>query len=154
MARDAGPFAVLSVFLLGIVAGGVTALLLGTDDKGNTKGALKARIKETKDHIGEGSLWLRNQAGEIAEYVEDQYAKAEKMLEKKLEALRARYDTIDRAKYSKAVSEVVDKMKTTGEVTVSQAKTISQFLLDDYHTLAEEPAKKAPVKAAGKKTAK
>jgi hypothetical protein len=154
MARDAGPFAVLSVFLVGVVAGGVTALLLGTDDKGNTKGALKARIKYTKDHIGEGGLWLRNQAGEIADYVGDQYGKAEKMLEKKLVVLKERYDQIDRAKYSQAVNEVVEKMKTTGEVTVTQAKTISQFLMDDYHTLAEAPVKKAPVKTAGKKATK
>lgn len=153
MARDAGPFAVLSVFFLGIVAGGAAALLLATDDKGNTKGMVRVRIKNTKSRLGEGSLWLRNQAEDIAEYLEEQFAMAKKMLDKKLTVLRERYGKIDRAKYSKAVNEVVSQLKDTGDVTLSQAKTISQFLMDDYQTLAEVPEKKATAKTT-KKAAK
>jgi hypothetical protein len=154
MANGSGPFAVLSVFLFGVVAGGVTALLLGTDDNGNTKAAVKARIKYTKDHIGEGELWIRNQAGEVADYLEEKFAGAQKMLEAKLKVIRERYGKIDQEKYAKAVNEVVDQLKSSGEVTLSQAKTISKYLMDDYHTLAVVPAKKAAPKTGAKKTAK
>lgn len=154
MASGSGPFAVLSVFLFGVVAGGVTALLLGTDDNGSTKPAVKARIKYAKAHIGEGELWMRNQAGEIGDYLEVKFAGAQKMLDAKLKVIRERYGKIDQEKYAKAVNEVVNHLKTSGEVTLSQAKTISKYLMDDYHTLAVAPAKKAAPKTGTKKANK
>lgn len=153
MSRDDHPFAAVSIFLFGVVVGGITALLAGTDEAGNTRPDVKKKIKLSKQRLVEGGQWAQERTEAIIDYAGELVTSAKKQLAEKLQEIQKKYGEIDKAKYAEAVKEVVEQMKEVGGVTVSQAKTLSKYMMDDYQVLAAAIPKKetSPKKAAGKK---
>ena len=145
MSRDTNPFAILSVFFLGTIMGGIGALILGTDERGEIKPKVKTKIKYAKQSLSAGEDWVSYKAHEAAGEVTDALTKAKSQLKAKVEELGAKFGKVDKSKYAKAVGEVISTMKSVGEVTSEQAKVVRKYLLDDYQTVATaimKPARK------------
>jgi hypothetical protein len=143
MSRDVNPFAVVSVFLLGSLIGGAAALLLGTDEEGQTHPRLKNKLKGTKNRLLAGEEWVADLANNAAGEVAKAFTNAREKIKAEVEMLEEKFGEVDKTKYSKAVNEIVDQMKEIGEVTTNQAKVISKYLMDDYQQLAVNPKKTA-----------
>lgn len=139
-------------FLTGLVVGGVAALILATDDKGNTRPEVKNRLAIGKARAKAELAKVREVLNESWEGLNSTYLKAKHDLSIKLEQIKKNAGTIDKARYLQAVNEVMDGLKTSGSVTAAQMGNIKTFLVEDYSKLATAP-EPSPKKPPAKKKA-
>jgi len=148
------PFAGLILFLFGATVGSMLAFLLGTDDEGQMKPVVKAKIKYSKKKMKEGSKWVQETAQDLAksvpESIKKEYEAARKMVAEKVEATKKALGKIDREKYAKLVSEVVENMKKAGTVVGSKADQLKNYLMEDYTLIMTT----TPAKTTRKRTTK
>jgi hypothetical protein len=134
--RYSYPFAGLVIFLFGATVGSIVAFLLGTNDEGEMKPVVKAKIKDSKKKIKAGRKWVQETARDLAESVPENlkaaYEAAKKAVATKVDAAKKALEKIDREKYAKFVSEVVEDMKKAGTVAGTQAGTLKDYLMADY----------------------
>jgi hypothetical protein len=157
MANESHPFEVVSVLIFGAAVGAASALFFSTNDEGTVKPKIKAKIKLFKRRLQAGEEWVSDKAGEAAAQVSKALDEAKVKIEAKVADLKLRFGEVDKEKYAQAVNEVLEQMKEVGEVTNSQAKTISKYLMEDYQTMAAAPAPaptKTPVPAKKSRKAK
>ena len=133
--------------IFGTIIGAITAIFLGTDEKGQTKKKVKEGVGKTKKKVKDLDK------KEVIKTVEKkinkssaEFKKAKAKLTKKLNAAKKKFGTIDKSKYQKMVSEVADELKKTGKTTGAQLKEIKTLLVSDYKKVAPKKKKKAKKK--------
>lgn len=139
-------------FLSGLVIGGITALIVATDDKGETRPEVKSRIALGKAKARAELVKVKEILNESWESLNQHYTKAKHDLSLKLEQIKKNVGDIDKDRYLQAVNEVVAEMKKSGTATNEQLGNIKTFLVEDYSKLAASPAPE-PKKSLAKKKA-
>lgn len=124
MSKGSSMFALVSGVVFGAAAGLVAGLVVGPKLDANTR-------KEFERVAG------------------DVYTKARELIEAKIEVLKVVGASIDQEKYKTLVEEVVEKLRSTGEVTTQAALKLGKELKADWD-VAEKSTKRAPVKTAKK----
>lgn len=143
--RNYGPTLGSLGFLVGAVIGGITAIMLITDETGNTLPEVKNRIALGKARARAEMQKVRGILNESWESLNQHYLKAKHSLILKLEQLKKTAVSIDKTRYMEAVNDVVTEMKKSGTATAEQLTNIKTFLAEDYHRLTTAPdAKKVP----------
>ncbi|MFC1653783.1 hypothetical protein ACFL1M_02970 [Patescibacteria group bacterium] len=133
--------------LFGLIVGAITALFLSTDKKGDTKKPVKEGVGKAKKKIAEvDKKKVLDSIGKKSETASKVISKATKDLEKKLKVAKEKFDSVDKAKYTKAVNEVVSSLKKSGKATGKQLTDIKALLVEDYQKVAPKKAKKSKKK--------
>ena len=79
-------------------------------------------------------------AKKVGKHVEE----AVKLFEHKFGDVKKTFANVDKAKYQKAVTQVIDELKKTGNTTGKQLTEIKDFLMADYAKISKKvtPKKK------------
>lgn len=125
------------IFMIGAAIGALVALLMATDEEGETKKPVKGKLKKVKTKIKENPEAERLLAifGEKSAKVQETYSEAVGMLNEKLTSFKGSVGEIDKSKYTAIVDEVVSDMKTASTMTATQLKKLKSFMLQDFEKL-------------------
>jgi gas vesicle protein len=134
MYRDRGGWGVF--LMLGALIGAVAALLLGTDEEGNTKKPVKVKVKKTKvylhdfkqDHLDP----VKEVFGEKTREAKAAFDEAVERFENKLAAVKGSIESLDRDKYNEVVNDVIADLKKSSGMTTGQLKRLGSYLKNDY----------------------
>lgn len=136
-------------FLVGITAGALAALLVATDEAGNTKKAVKAKVAGAKQKVKANADLERVKVifGKSTKEAQRMYAVAASSLKTKVDELKDSYEMIDKKRYSDAVSQVVAEFKKNNRSTSKELTKLKEYFLEDYQRLSKTAKKPVNKKA-------
>lgn len=141
MSKSRGGFLSFLSMLVGLILGGLAALLLTTDETGDTKAPVKTKIKTLKTKLREASESDRVKKifGQTSQEATTRYRQAKDLLISKLGQLKEAVESIDKDKYKSVVETVMADLKKDGAMTATQLKKLAGYLQADYKKLAAKP---------------
>ena len=110
----------LKGLVIGAIGGAVAGILLAPKSGAETREDIKHFAEDIKDKAT------------------DMYSKAQKEVQKKIEAVKRAGKMIDEGKYKSIVNEVVEEFKQDAEVTSSAAKKLGEQLKGDWNMVKKE----------------
>jgi gas vesicle protein len=141
--KSSGPWGFFT-FMVGIIAGGVAALFLATDEKGATKKQVRSQVAKAKSKVKEvsDSERVKEIFGKSTAEAKRMYAVASSSLKTKVGEIKEQYEKIDKKRYTDAVSQVVAEFKKNNRTTSAELNKLKTYFLEDYERLAK-PDKKS-----------
>lgn len=125
--------------VFGAVMGAILAFLFGTNKDGDTKKEVKAAVKKTKETIEKvDKKKVLEKVDDTAKKVGKHVEEAVKLFEHKFGDVKKTFAGVDKAKYQKAVTQVVEELKKTGKTTSKQLTEIKDFLMADYAKVSKK----------------
>ena len=124
-------------FLIGAAAGAIATLFMPDKQREQSKKfiAEKTKLLESKlrevDQIDAALKVFDSKSKDAVQYID----KARSMLIVQLSKLKGAVDEIDKDKYSAVVSQVVDQLKKSANLTANQVKKLTSYLEEDYKKL-------------------
>ncbi len=154
MANNKSAFGMVT-FAIGLLFGGLAALLFSTDESGKTKKNVQKGVSRVKQVMMEAAdrERVREVFGKASAKANRLYAEARQNLSEKVEYLRDRFEKVDKERYSQVVNEVMTELKKDGAMTATQLKKLKNYFVEDYQRFTQEgkagsKAKKATSKKA------